>query len=404
MNIIDEARRILQRRQSNVSRDVSPAVYLPVEEPLSLPLLSAKSMPPKISADISNRTARSVQRWRWSLIDKKRITSIIDNFSAVNDRIHANIKLQCLSIQIGVDLQHLHRLEDDQNSKVLGYNIDAKLQLACKEAKAQTATLELKDRSLQLFMQQAVSIEERFSMFDWDGNTMLVEHRTLLLDVKGRAKDRIEHLARLLHQEKEQFFRILPCKGWVSDGSQNTAAFVFEMPGAGGKPFSLLTAIKAGSPKSSQHEKQAIVKPTLGQRFGLAWELARCISQLQLVGWVHESFRSENILLLPVKDLEHVASSRTEIALGFDQPWVMGFEFSRPEQDFSAGITDICPERDVYRHPERQGEPSTPFRKIHDIYSLGVVLLEIGKLPPFQYSMCTINKFCRTLAISHHAR
>lgn len=36
------------------------------------------------------------------------------------------------------------------------------------------------------------------------------------------------------------------------------------------------------------------------------------------------------------------------------------------------------PDYDVYRHPERYGEPDTSFTKTHDIYSLGVVLLEIG--------------------------
>jgi hypothetical protein len=34
--------------------------------------------------------------------------------------------------------------------------------------------------------------------------------------------------------------------------------------------------------------------------------------------------------------------------------------------------------RDVYRHPERQGRPQKLFKKVHDIYALGVVMLEIG--------------------------
>ena len=61
---------------------------------------------------------------------------------------------------------------------------------------------------------------------------------------------------------------------------------------------------------------------------------------------------------------------------------MLGFEYSRPELDFSAGFIDICPSRDVYRHPERQGQPQKLFNKIHDIYALGVVLLEIGTLSP----------------------
>lgn len=59
---------------------------------------------------------------------------------------------------------------------------------------------------------------------------------------------------------------------------------------------------------------------------------------------------------------------------------MFGFEFSRPEAYFSHGLADVCLARDVYRHPDRQRRPTQVFSKIHDIYALGVVLLEIGLL------------------------
>lgn len=49
---------------------------------------------------------------------------------------------------------------------------------------------------------------------------------------------------------------------------------------------------------------------------------------------------------------------------------------------FSHGHADTCLARDVYRHPARQGNPTQMFSKIHDIYALGVVLLEIGLWQP----------------------
>ena len=60
----------------------------------------------------------------------------------------------------------------------------------------------------------------------------------------------------------------------------------------------------------------------------------------------------------------------------------MGFEFSRPESFFSAGPANFVPAENIYRHPERQGEPEKMFSKIHDMYALGVVLLEIGLWEP----------------------
>lgn len=87
--------------------------------------------------------------------------------------------------------------------------------------------------------------------------------------------------------------------------------------------------------------------------------------------------------------------------IDYRKPWVLGFEYSLPEADFSQGITDVCLTRDIYRHPLRQGQPGVMFNKLHDIYALGklahlnwliqnlfltpivgVVLLEIGLWEP----------------------
>lgn len=68
-----------------------------------------------------------------------------------------------------------------------------------------------------------------------------------------------------------------------------------------------------------------------------------------------------------------------EPPVDYSQSWVLGFDLSRPEGELSLGPTELYPERDVYRHPDRQGQVRMQFTKLHDIYALGVVLLEIGK-------------------------
>ena len=82
--------------------------------------------------------------------------------------------------------------------------------------------------------------------------------------------------------------------------------------------------------------------------------------------------------------LDHTGAdcSSNSVGIDFSEPWLHGFEYSRPELDFSAGFVDSCPSRDIYRHPERQGQPQKLFNKLHDIYALGVVLLEIGISSP----------------------
>lgn len=91
---------------------------------------------------------------------------------------------------------------------------------------------------------------------------------------------------------------------------------------------------------------------------------------------VHKSFRSDNILFFPPS----TSALNDSATLNLDCPWILGFESSRPEDDFTDGRADSSPSRNIYRHPDRQMSPQKPFSKIHDIYALGVVLLEIGKI------------------------
>lgn len=61
-------------------------------------------------------------------------------------------------------------------------------------------------------------------------------------------------------------------------------------------------------------------------------------------------------------------------------PYLTGFSFSR--QDSPSEISEQPsqePLADIYRHPHALGEPSTSFQKHMDMYSLGLVLLELAE-------------------------
>lgn len=82
---------------------------------------------------------------------------------------------------------------------------------------------------------------------------------------------------------------------------------------------------------------------------------------------VHKSFRSQNVIFFPSRNENGDVS-----LVDYNKPWIFGFEYSRPENDFTFGAaTNSEIEHDIYRHPERQGVPSKPFSKLHDIYALG---------------------------------
>lgn len=71
-------------------------------------------------------------------------------------------------------------------------------------------------------------------------------------------------------------------------------------------------------------------------------------------------------------------SSGVQNDLLVESPYLVNFEYSRPETAMTKYDFDNDLERNLYRHPDRQGHPKTSFSKLHDIYALGVVLLEIG--------------------------
>ena len=83
--------------------------------------------------------------------------------------------------------------------------------------------------------------------------------------------------------------------------------------------------------------------------------------------FVHKSIRPDNILVF------HSSKHRDTKA------YIVGFERTRPAMANTSLIGDMIWERNLYRHPSRQGiRPEHVYIMQHDIYSLGVCLLEVG--------------------------
>jgi hypothetical protein len=93
------------------------------------------------------------------------------------------------------------------------------------------------------------------------------------------------------------------------------------------------------------------------------------------MGWVHKGVRPNNILMLHAHD-------DADFPRGLGHSFLVGFEFARRGMARSTGSGHWGWKDDIYRHPDRQSKDGVDlevyYKPKHDVYSVGIVLLEIG--------------------------
>ncbi|KAI4130346.1 MAG: hypothetical protein LQ338_001781 [Usnochroma carphineum] len=181
---------------------------------------------------------------------------------------------------------------------------------------------------------------------------------------------RVRELAALLQSSKPQEFCSPRCLGYFDDRddaeqSEHDYRFglVFEKPVDDLHPVSL-------------HDLLKTPIPSLTERISLAHKISVCVLYLHAVNWLHKSLRSDSIIFFP--------PSRS-----ITEPYLTGYEYARadrPGETTTGGDVDEWTE--LYVHPNYQG-PGTKglYRKTFDIYSLGIVLLEIAYWQPIEKIM-----------------
>jgi len=187
--------------------------------------------------------------------------------------------------------------------------------------------------------------------------------------IKQQQLDRLRELAVLLNIDyKPPSLQVPHCLGFVADEFHSRIGLVFEY-GPNTLPWSLHDALISST------------IPHVGDRFRLAYELCLSVCILHSAGWLHKGIRSENIIFS--SQAPPRASTVNATAPQLNDPLFLGFEYARPDAPgaFSETIDSSSPQALLYRHPhcvDATGRPRSRFETTHDVYSLGVVLLEIG--------------------------
>jgi hypothetical protein len=168
--------------------------------------------------------------------------------------------------------------------------------------------------------------------------------------------------------QKTETFHVMVCEGWYQGVDHH--GLIYRPPPIGNPSQcqSLGDILRKG-------EYNALLQTDLENRVVLAKALVWTLFELHSVDWVHKSIHPDNILLF---------SDDARAYFDWSCPYIVGFDTSRSSDGISDGVhTRKNGATRLYINPDRQGREYTRYLKTHDIYSLGVVLLEIGRLRSF---------------------
>ena len=306
---------------------------------------NAIQSPPTVILDEVNRSTRSIPE----------VTAELSR-ALSSDRMLASL-VHSKSLRVATDAQENQRPQilDDatQHTEIaftqIRYNHSSTLKKAQGVRVRTQATYQSSEAS-----EINVWIEWRSYRLDHDNEVPLPKNL-----------DRVKQLVALLQSAKQNEFCTPKCLGWFDNRdhgkqSSNPSQFglVFQKPRHGKKPISLSEMINTRS------------KPSLTDRMVLAHLIARCLLYLHAVNWLHKGLSSDSIVFVPTEDTVDVT-----------RPCVTGYDYARPDKDgetslSTSGEEDI--EAQIYVHPSYQGRLAIGnYRKTFDVYSLGIVLLEI---------------------------
>ncbi|RMZ78799.1 hypothetical protein DV738_g3605, partial [Chaetothyriales sp. CBS 135597] len=213
--------------------------------------------------------------------------------------------------------------------------------------------------------------------------TYLFEKKEYDMNISDELKDLVrENIGKLVsllgRSGSQQKLHTLQAVGYVDDPDFHCCWIVFQFPLG---PVNL-SALGLGTiePLSLYDLFLSPTKPPLEVRYRLAKRIVETFARLYGSGWMHKGINSKNIVFPQVYSLASVQSfASLQTAL------IQGFNYSRQmtqAQTIDRGkvLNDL--ESAIYRHPSYQGEAASGYQIHYDIYSLGLVLLEIALWSP----------------------
>lgn len=346
-----------------------------------------------------------LRRVRWGLRDRKRFEDLLSTLEVHVEKLN-QLLTETQQRTVRKDNERINivvvgNIEDDKSLQLIREAVQQKPENSAvrtlverkalvedtpwngRSGLSSVSPLRLKDFNLPFGYQS----QHRFiaTSLNSPDKHVLFEKKTFSMDLsegeKFTLRTRVQRLVLLLSKPKTLEFRTPHAIGFIHDPDNFCWWLVFHW--RLNSPLELDLRFSASRPVSLQALFQSKVKPPFEQRLQLASNLACTVSELYSSGWLHKGIRSDNVVFpqLYTEDDKMSFSSFHDIS----SPLLVGFNYSRQETeeqsiDKSKLANDI--KNSIYRHPAYQGEAAQGYKIHYDIYSFGLVLVEVALWVP----------------------
>ncbi|KAJ5763125.1 hypothetical protein N7533_001806 [Penicillium manginii] len=343
-------------------RDIQNRTLFVLIEKLSAANTKLDKVFTRTADDGAKRQTLKVSKWRYILY-REGLEEVLEDLKSWQDKLFNPswfLTMRIQSPQIDIELSNSLKLsEADRRQQNLPNaqslrrralrhnNSDQKVFLDSRgldsaqilDVPFSSAKFAKRPESSQLFVVDTISVN------NW------VDTRKLVNDIREFASG--------LSDADPAMFGMLNCFGVIPkpNHTQPTSfSFVFTAPKDSSEGTSLRSRLISNR-----------LDHSLSDRFRIAQELVRSVFYVHVHGFVHKNIRPETILLLSNGQAD------------FGSVFLVGFDSFRRADGDTVRLGDSFLEKNLYRHPQRLGSvPEDRYIMQHDIYSLGVCLLELG--------------------------
>jgi hypothetical protein len=369
-----------------------------------------------------------ITKCRWAIKDREKFQKLIADLQSYNDALYRlcpdgafeamniHMTLECLSKQESfIGLRRTLKLANQllENNEMSPSRGGLQMLASAAELKAKVVKLrragplpeetemddmvnpkQLKDlgRNLALLNGKVVYVERKsYQMKESEYSNN--ESRAATADLEMRA-DILKLCNTLRNVDSWKNFLSLKPIGlvdYVRGRHKYHIGLIYDLPGTLGTPSRSVpaedTSMRAPRTLTQLQHGHDSTWFALGARFELARKVFRAVVFLHASGWLHKNIRSSSIIVFPKLD-------KHGRYIKLDDPYLARYNFSRPDDVDEDGIrkfeedsddkaffvsrTPFEVNLDYYHHPDKRASPKRLYRYAYDVYSLGIVLLEIG--------------------------